>query len=264
MATGHKADIGVISMEIPGDGSPLPTVLEGHKSLGRSTGLVTICAPVDDASPAAYGSHAVSRADLPTIVTGLLSGSRPNVLMGRLDAYLTASLAEEHGYAVVSDHASLLEVDTKHTQFLAGLFPSDDSPTLPTRTKIALDIVSRNRNGFFLFVETEGTDEAGHANDLANVIERLREFVDTVQTVVTWAEGRPHTLMVVLSDHETGGLVVSETQPTVGVVPTHTYTTSAHTSTNVFLYALGPNVDPVSGALDNTAVYHLLRGTANR
>jgi alkaline phosphatase len=265
MATGHKVDVGVISMEIPGSGAPLPTVLEMHKKLGRSTGLVTIWTPVDDASPAAFGAHATSRADLPTISAGLLSresGSRPNVLMGRLDAYLTESAAKQEGYTVVSDARALHALDTNHTRFLAGLFPDDTSPTLPERAAVALDIVSKNQNGFFLFIETEGTDEAGHANDLRNVIDKMCEFVDTVQTVLAWAEGRPHTLIVVVSDHETGGLVVSETQPAVGVIPMHTFTTSAHTGVNVPLFTLGPGADYVSGAMDNTAIFQLLKGTA--
>jgi alkaline phosphatase len=266
MATGHKVDGGVISREIPGDGSPLPTVLELHKRLGRSTGLVTNWTTIDDASPAAYGAHAASRADRAAISAGLLSrasGSHPNVLMGRPDAYVTTGAASQEGYTVVTDAPGLRALAPARTRFLAGLFADDRSPTLPERAKVALDIVSQNPNGFFLFLETEGTDEAGHANDLGDVIDRMREFVDTVQAVLVWAERRPHTLIVVLSDHETGGLAVTETEPEAGVVPAHAYSTSAHTSANVPLFALGPGSEFVSGVLDNTAIFQLLKGTAS-
>jgi len=267
MATGHKVDWGVVSMEIPGDGSPLPTVLELHKNKGRSTGLVTNWTTIDDASPAAYGAHATSRADLPAISAGLLSrasGSRPNVLMGRPDAYVTTGAASQEGYAVVTNARTLRTLDPERTRFLAGLFADDSSPTLPERASTALDIVSQNPKGFFLFVETEGTDEAGHANDLGDVIDKMREFVDTVQAVLVWAAWRPHTLIVVLSDHETGGLAVTETEPRAGVVPAHAYATSSHTAANVPLFALGAGSDFVSGVLDNTAIFQLLKGTASR
>jgi alkaline phosphatase len=265
MATGHKVDWGVVSMEIPGDGSPLPTVLEWHQKLGRSTGLVTNWTAIDDASPAAYGAHASSRWDRMAIGTGLLSrasGSHPNVLMGRAGAYVTADAASQEGYAVATDARALRAVDPERTRFLAGLFADDASPTLPERASAALDIVSRNPKGFFLFVETEGTDEGGHANDLDTVIARMVEFLDTVQTVLVWAERRPHTLIVVLSDHETGGLTVTETRPKAGVVPAHAYAATGHTAANVFLFALGPGSETASGVLDNTAVFPLLKGTA--
>ncbi|MBN1609833.1 MAG: alkaline phosphatase [Polyangiaceae bacterium] len=267
MATGHKVDWGVVSMQIPGDGSPLRTVLELHKKLGRSTGLVTNWTSIDDASPAAYGAHAASRWDQATIGTGLLSrasGSHPNVLMGRAGAYVTADTASREGYTVVTDAHALGTVEPEHTRFLAGLFADDTSPTLPERARVALDIVSQNPKGFFLFLETEGTDEAGHANDLAAVVARMREFIDTVQTVLIWAEGQPHTLVVWVSDHETGGLTVTETEPKAGVVPAHTYSSTAHTGARVPLFALGPGSDTASGVLDNTAIFQLLKGTASR
>jgi alkaline phosphatase len=266
MATGHKVDRGVVSVEIPGDGSPLPTVLELHKKQGWSTGLVTSWTSIEDASPAAYGAHAASRSDRSAIGTGLLSpasGTHPNVLIGRPGQYVTPEAASQEGYTVVTDARELRALDPERTRFFAGLFGDDSSPTLPERASVALDIVSQNPRGLFLFVETEGTDEAGHANDLADVIAKMREFVDTVQAVLVWAERRPHTLVVVVSDHETGGLTVTETLPRAGVVPAHTYSTSGHTSANVFLFSLGPGSEFVSGVLDDTAVFQLLKGTAS-
>ena len=117
-----------------------------------------------------------------------------------------------------------------------------------------------NPQGFFLLVEHEGSDESGHANDLAGVISAIVELDQAVQTALYWATGRSHTLIVVLSDHETGGLEVLESEPTAGQIPSHRYTTTGHSNANVPIFAWGVGVECVSEIMDNTEVFGLLNG----
>ena len=63
---------------------------------------------------------------------------------------------------------------------------------------------------FFLVMETEEPDTASHANDVV----RLRKSVDTLNMLLNRLEsltkGRDDTLLVFVSDHESGGLVLDE------------------------------------------------------
>ncbi len=257
MATGHKVDNRVVSVVA---GEDHPTVLEQSAAVGRRTGLVTIRTPVVDASPAAFGAHVTNRFDYTGIASDLLTGSRPNVLFGGTQNLPGQSTVEAAGYLFVT---ALDSFDTSETgsSHVFGAFASDVSPALPERAQVALEILSHDPEGFFLFIEHEGTDESGHNGDLAGVIDAALELEQAVDRVLSWLDGSSDTLVVVLADHETGGLTVTEAAPQVGVVPAHTYGLSGHSSTPVPLFARGPRAELVAAVLDNTDVYALLGGT---
>ena len=87
-------------------------------------------------------------------------------------------------------------------------------PTLPEMTEAALRNLSRNATspdgkGFFLMVEGGSIDWGGHARDPGWVLSDVIEFDQAVETAYDWAQTRDRdTLIVVCSDHETGGLAV--------------------------------------------------------
>ena len=60
MATGQKVVETVISQSIPGDFSDLETSLEYWQARGKRAGLVTT-SYIEDATPAAFAAHVVSR-----------------------------------------------------------------------------------------------------------------------------------------------------------------------------------------------------------
>jgi alkaline phosphatase len=256
MATGHKVDNGVLSIV---DGADQQTVVEQCIELGKRTGLVTTHTPIVDASPAAFGAHATTRTDYAGIADDLLLRSRPNVLFGGIDNIPSQAFIESAGYFYAT---TLSSIDTGKAgpSHVFGAFENDASPSLPERARTALEVVEQQPDGFFLFIETEGTDESSHHGDLALAIDAALELEQTVDAVLAWVGSRTDTLVVVLADHETGGLTVTETAPEVGVVPTHTFATSKHTSTPVPVFARGPRAETVTDVMDNTDVYALLGG----
>jgi alkaline phosphatase len=78
---------------------------------------------------------------------------------------------------------------------------------------------------------------------------------------VEWARGRDDVLIVVLGDHETGGLRVQEGSGGAGVLPVASWETTGHTSTPVPCYATGRGAgsEPLR---ENTDVRALLLGSA--
>jgi alkaline phosphatase len=277
MATGVKVNNGVISVRLPGDGSDLTSLLELHKASGKSSGLITTSF-VTDASPAAHGAHDPSRNSYAAIFSDYLYQSQPAVLCGAGGFGFDTALAQSNGYTLVTDRTGLLGLDPVTTTRVAGSFgngliPADglagrdpSLPTLPEMTRQALEILDNNPAGFYAFIEHEGSDEYSHAHNAEGLVRAVKEFGTAVQTAIDWVDNTAtaadwsNTLLVVLADHETGGLTVTETHPLAGVVPALIWSTSDHTQTPVPVYARGAGAGQITGAvIDNTDIFSILR-----
>jgi len=83
------------------------------------------------------------------------------------------------------------------------------SPTLADMTQKAIDILSKNSDGFFLMVEGGHIDMASHSNDATNAISDTPGFDEAVEVAKQFASKANDTLIIVTADHETGRMVVS-------------------------------------------------------
>lgn len=260
LATGHKVGQYVLSVAIPGDGRRLPTALEIQAARGKRTGLVTTHTPITDATPSAFGAHVSNRFDEPEVARQLLNDSRPNVLFGLGSSNVTPTTAAAAGYAVVQSAAELEALDPD-TEYVSGQFTEATIPSLKDLALAAIDLLDSSEQGFFLLVETEKSDSAGHASNLQGVIEAGVEFDAMAKAVLAWAADRNDTLVIVGADHETGGLVLMEDNPTAGAIPEHSYTSGGvHTGAKVRYFARGLGAEAVAGQLDNTDFFPLLAG----
>lgn len=265
MATGVKVGNDVISTALPGNGAPLATVLERFQAEGKSTGLVTTTF-VTHATPAAFGAHEPSRYNYARIAADYLRDARPNVLFGGA-LYITRQAAESAGYAVVSDRAGLLALDTEKGSMVSGQFGNDHMPfeadgrgklpSLPEMTRVALRILDNDPDGLFLMVEGGRIDHACHANDIRRSAGETIEFSRAVAEAVEWGRGRTDTLIIVTSDHDTGGLRVLASKGR-GALPAVTWRTTEHTADEVPIYGWGKNAEPISGSLENTDVFRIM------
>jgi hypothetical protein len=249
--------------------------LEIYRDRGFSTGLVTQ-SYMTDASPAAHGAHNPSRADKVDINRDYLIQTRPNVLLGGGCCDFNPDQAAGLGWTVVADRDALFAVDTESLTRLAGAFGTTDIPpvgypgrpatlpTLPEMTEQALNVLDNDPDGFFVFIEHEGSDTYSHANDSTNMVRSVAELSDAVQTAINWvddptnAAGWSNTLIVVVADHEAGGIsdVVNNG---AGSVPTITWTVTSHTRAPVGVYARGAGAAQITGAqIDNTDIFTLL------
>lgn len=226
MSTGVKTRSGMIATTPSGD--RLATTMQAAQLSGRRVGLVTT-ATVFDATPAAFSVHARSRRDVDTIIDGYLALA-PDVLLGggaahflpaaaggrRRDARDVTAEFRAKGYAVARTRADLLAAGDGR---LLGLFATEDlahemdrqvtaEPSLAEMTTAALASLTRaGGRGFVLLVENEATDTAGHANDVAALIQDVWAFDRALEVALAFQAGAPgETLILVTGDHETGGL----------------------------------------------------------
>ncbi|NUQ01485.1 MAG: alkaline phosphatase, partial [Armatimonadetes bacterium] len=147
-------------------------------------------------------------------------------------------------------------------------------PSLATLSRAALNVLDDDPDGLFLMIEGGAVDWAAHSNYGWRVIEEIIDFEDAIAAVVEWVEANSswdETLLVITSDHETGGLTgPGEGWPDLvaagqGKQPEMVFRTGGHTNSLVPFFARGAGseryltlatkVDPRRGCyLDNTDV----------
>jgi alkaline phosphatase len=253
------------------DSAAHETILEAAEKRGIATGLVTTTA-VTDATPAAFGAHVPNR-ELQAQIAAQLATSGVDVLMGDGLGYFDGRLRADsqsllpqlaRGYTIVRSPADLARLDVQQTRTLIGLFAADKSPALDaakprlaTMVETALAILSNHPNGFFLLVETEGSDEAAHANAPINeVVEIMADLDRAIQVALRYQQQHPETLIVMTGDHETGGAALHTAR---GNVHSLAYTTTGHTASLIPLFAKGPGAERFAGVHEGPALGRLLR-----
>jgi alkaline phosphatase len=227
LAGGCKANIGALGM--CADGTLSVSAMEIARRRGMRLGLVTN-GVVYDASPAAFVCHVPNRRDFTAIINRYLE-LMPDVLFGggkeqflpksregsrRGDETDMVAAFEKQGYRLVSNKQELARA--KDGKAL-GLFSARDmsfeldrdknnEPSVYDMTHAAINILhDRNPNGFFAFIESENIDSASHLSDVASVVADYREFDRAVGLAYDFYRKYPRdTLIIVTSDHETGGL----------------------------------------------------------
>jgi alkaline phosphatase len=308
-ASGVTTYNGAVGVDV--DRRPVPTLLEQARRMGKAAGLVTT-AQVTDASPAAFGAHVPDRSDQSEIARQFLVGSRPDVILGggedwwlppgtpgaypdegedgsRGTAGNLIRRAQALGYDYVSTRAELRASSSRR---LLGLFANEEMFTaanegpeaaydpvvpLPEMAAKALSVLSRDRDGFFLFLEEEGIDEMAHANNAHLVLAAGQALDRTVAVAKAFAARHPGTLILVEGDHETGGLAIENVDPADEsgdgtaaspsaedgpfAIPgtdlrfTVDWTTGQHTGAATPLTADGPGAARLGRVQQNTAVH---------
>jgi alkaline phosphatase len=119
----------------------------------------------------------------------------------------------------------------------------------------ALEFVGKNDKGFFAMLEGSRIDDCGHWNDLPKLIQEVFDFDQTIGKVLQWAENDGETLVIVLADHETGGLILLGGDIASGKVE-GSFSTGGHSGIFVPVYAFGPGADQFTGFYENTEVFH--------
>ena len=80
-------------------------------------------------------------------------------------------------------------------------------PSIARMTRAGIDVLSKNPDGFFLMVEGGRIDHAAHANDPTGVIYDTIAFDDAIREAHGfYLNHKDDTLIVVVGDHETGGM----------------------------------------------------------
>lgn len=109
------------------------------------------------------------------------------------------------------------------------------------------------KHGFFLMVEGAKIDGGGHGNSMPFTVTEYLSFDKLVGQALAYADQDGETLVIVTSDHETGGLVVLDANQKSGHVLGN-FATTDHTGIPVPLAAYGPGAEHFQGFVDNSEI----------
>jgi len=272
LATGFKTNRRMISL-LP-DGTPVLTILEAARERGLATGLVAT-STITHATPAAFAAHSPNRHRETEIAVQFIEG-KVNVLMGggralfkpgiggykfrRSDSRDLIDEARKAGYAYVETGDDLMRLK-KDSDYVLGLFGDGEmlgqapEPTLSDMTEKAIEILSQKDKGFFLMVEGSQIDWGSEDNDINYMVRELLHFDLAVRKAIRFAMESENTLVVVTSDHESGGMFISGEPPNQidGKIKIH-WGTDEHNGNAVPVFAYGPHAERFMGWHDNTEI----------
>ncbi|KAJ3271392.1 hypothetical protein HDV01_006679 [Terramyces sp. JEL0728] len=235
---GLKSYNGAIGVDL--SGKPCGTVLEAAKEIGYYTGLVAT-SRITHATPASFAAHVIGREDEAAIALQEIGdytlGRRVDLLFGGGKCYFlpnstTGSCRKDNIDALDKAASSGWNVGNGLDEFknlksnqlpVMNLFALDhmsydidrdetQQPALYEMAEKALDLLgaaARNNNrGFFLMIEGSRIDMAAHSNDPATHVHDILAYNNAIAKVKEYCKRNPDTVMISVSDHETGGFSV--------------------------------------------------------
>jgi alkaline phosphatase len=227
LATGRKTSNGAIAMN-PASGEKFQSVAHAARRKGMKAGIVT-SSFLQDATPAVFFGHSPKRTDLYALGVQLSDSgfdyfAGGGLLDGRVGKNgprpLDAAISK--GYRVVNTPEGFRSLEAKgsgrviatHPRVSGGYMPwvidgDDAGVTLADFVDKGIALLD-GKEGFFMMVEGGKIDLACHANDAAAAVHEVIAFDRAVERAVKFLDARPdETLIVVTSDHETGGMTYS-------------------------------------------------------
>jgi alkaline phosphatase len=228
------------SNTVANNGTPATTILEQAIAKGKATGVVTT-ARLTHATPATTYAHICNRNAENDIASQAVPthanynkalGKGVDVLMGgdssywqpksgsmyngRSDNVNLISAMQTSGYTYVNDLTTFNAAPVASGTKILGLFDQAGSqghmsyeadrdptkePSLAQMTKKAIDILSKNGNGYFLMVEGGRIDHALHGTNAYRALTDTIAFDDAIKVALDNVD-LSKTLIVVTADHD--------------------------------------------------------------
>jgi alkaline phosphatase len=325
--TGHKSCVNALGVYCARNKNSLdhPKVETIGDLLRRTTKLaigVVTNSEIEDATPAGIVSHTRKRSDYNDIVK-MFYDVKPDVIMGGGSPFFLAKSTpgskrtddidyikkfEEVGYTFVSTKTEMQKAVADGKSKLLGLYNTGnvdgaldlkflkkgsvdkfpDQPDVVEETKAAIDVLSKNPDGFFLMVESARIDKYSHSLDPERALFDTIMLDNAVKAAKDFAAKNNDTMIVVVADHahpvsiigtyddsrpgqtprEKLGTYADAAVPNYGAVDAEGYPTNIDVSKRIALnfgttpdtcfnakpYLTGENVPAVAGATKGTYV----------
>ncbi|MBP2028355.1 alkaline phosphatase [Acetoanaerobium pronyense] len=219
--------------------SPAASILEAAKFNGKSIGIIAT-SEIQHATPADFSSHAIHRSlytqigeqqvyqNMDVVFGGGrnfllpdINGSKDPSSKTRIDGENMQEAIKELGYDFITNKNEMINSSSKKIwgaftpmAMSKDLVRSDDEPSLAEMTKKAIEVLSENKDGFFLMIEGSQIDWAAHGNQTIGLISEIKAFDDAVGEALKFAKSNKDTLLIVASDHGNGGISIGDISTT--------------------------------------------------
>lgn len=245
--TGHKTAVNAMGVYVSRSSDNLShpkveTIAELIKRKTKMSVGIVSDAELEDATPGAMVAHTRRRADKQYIADQLFASGAEVILGGgsayfypqstkgskRKDEKNVIAAFKEKGYQLAFTKQELLSAaNSKDTKKLFGVFHPDNmdgsldrlylrkntveqypnQPDLTEMTKSAIEVLSRNPNGFFLMVEAALIDKFNHPLDWERAAFDTIMLSNAVQIAKDFSKTHPDTLIIVTPDHTHSGSI---------------------------------------------------------
>jgi len=262
MATGQKTNNRYVGVD--STGKRLISIPELVAAKGMKSAIIT-AGDITDATPASFYAHQKERSLSENIAADFLN-SPVDILIGgnyaafahRKDAQNLIPALQQKGYVTASRFTALDSISAdkfvvldndavKSKQNGRGNF-------LVKSLNKSLQVLSKNRKGFFLMAEGAQIDHGGHQNNTAILVQEMLDFDQMVGEAMKFVDENGETLLIVTADHETGGLSLLNGNFKKGYVAGN-YSTDDHTAIPVPVFAYGPHSLDFRGIYENTELF---------
>jgi alkaline phosphatase len=216
------------------------------RDAGRAVGLIQT-GHIGEPGTAAFVAQVKARSDVDTIADQVIrfgaqvimaGGERfllPETVDGRFgkgsrkDGRNLIEEAKRAGYTVVYTREELKALDVSRTDKLLGVFARGHTfndqteeknreenkphyvataPTIAEMAEVAIAILSRDPDGFFLVAEEEGTDNMGNRNNAPGQFEALRRADAAVGVFSRYIAQNPNTTLLMAADSDAGAMQI--------------------------------------------------------
>lgn len=249
-ATGHRSQDGFVatypsrSMDKSGNRFPIDslqaftpmfTLLEAAKLQGKATGMAVTCY-FPHATPASFLAHTPKRNHYTRIAKQMVHNPC-DLLLGGGSYFIDSAnfpareVLEQNGIFYSRRFLDVQQAVQNGRKKIWGLFSPQEmdyeidrnpveQPDLEQMTRLALEVLSQNEKGFFLMVEGSKIDWGAHNNDLTATVFDFLAFDRAVNAAMQFAEQDGQTLVIVVPDHQTGGLSIGNRRLNSGYAAT--------------------------------------------
>ena len=266
------------------DSTEVKNLVEIASLKNIKTGIIATSS-ITHATPASFYAHAVNRGlaedialDLAQSDVDFFAGGGLQFFNKRKDGRNLLNDLNEKNFNIdttaLSDF-SKIQSSEKAAFFLAenALPPIAEGrgDFLSDATELAMQFLSKENTGFFMMVEGSQIDWGGHAQDASYLVSELIDFDDTVGKALDFAEKDGNTLVIVTSDHETGGFTLSAKKKKredgseysdyseIGM----TFSTGGHSATLIPVFAFGPGSEEFTGVYENNEIFEKIVKVTN-
>ncbi|PIF47769.1 alkaline phosphatase [Chryseobacterium sp. 52] len=225
---------------------------------GMVSGLIST-GDITDATPADFYAHSDNRNSSEPILKDFVS-SKTKILMGGPTSGLSQENVQKIKNAGINFYQDLKSVSkiTSRTLVIDPLasqrITNGRGNWLADAFDLTLNDLKENKKGFFMMVEASQTDGGGHSNNLEQLVTELLDFDQVVGKAMKFADENKETLVIVVGDHETGGLTLLDGNLKEGWVFGN-FSTNDHTSIPSSVFAYGPNSQEFTGLFENTEIF---------
>ncbi len=246
--TGHKSSVNALGVYVGRNKDNLmhPKVETITEVLKRKTKMsvgIVSDAEIQDATPAGMFAHTRRRSDK-DVITEQLFFAQPDVVLGGGSAYFLPSstpgskrkdtndmiaLFQADGYKLTTSKDEMLSAakDAKNKKLLGLFHPENldgsldrlylkkgtvdrypNQPDLTDMTRAAIEVLSRNKEGFVLMIEAGLIDKFNHPMDWERSVYDTIMLSNAVQIAKDFAAKNNDTLIIVTPDHTHGLSIV--------------------------------------------------------